>query len=54
MMFFLLTTRLLQFANIHIDLYNFHSIGDFAGIQMPYVPALLVNPVIASEAGPMF
>ena len=53
-MFFLLTTPLLQFAPIHMDHYNFHTIGDLAGTQMPYMLAILVNLVIASAAGLMF
>ena len=53
-LFFLLTTPLLQFASIHMDHYNFHTIGDLAGTQMPYMLAILVNLVIASAAGLMF
>ena len=53
-LFFLLTTPLLQFASIHMDHYNFHTIGDLAGTQMPYMLALLVNLVIAGKAGLMF
>ena len=53
-LFFLLTTPLLQFASIHMDHYNFHTIGDLAGTQMPYVLALLTNLVIAGAAGLMF
>ena len=53
-MFFLLTTPLLQFAPIRMDHYNFHTIGDLAGTQMPYALALLTNLVIAGAAGLMF
>ena len=53
-LFFLLTTPLLQFASIHMDHYNFHTIGDLTGTQMPYVLALLTNLVIAGAAGLMF
>jgi len=53
-LFFLLTTPLLQFASIHMDHYNFHTIGDIAGTQMPYILAILVNLVIAAVAGLMF
>ena len=53
-LFFLLTTPLLQFASIHMDHYNFHTIGNLAGTQMPYMLALLLNLVIAAAAGLMF
>ena len=53
-LFFLLTTPLLQFASIHMDHYNFHTIADLAGTQMPYMLALLTNLVIAGAAGLMF
>ena len=53
-LFFLLTTPILQFASIHMDHYNFHTIGDLAGTQMPYMLALLANLVIAGAAGLMF
>ena len=53
-LFFLLTTPLLQFSPIRMDHYNFYRIGDFAGTQIPYMLALLVNLVIASTAGLMF
>ena len=53
-LFFLLTTPLLQFASIQMDHYNFHTIGDLAGTQLPYMLAILVNLVIASAAGLMF
>ena len=46
--FFLLTTPLLQFASIRMDHYNFHTIGNLAGTQAPYLLALLLNLVIAS------
>ena len=52
--FFLLTTPLLQFASIRMDHYNFHTIGNLAGTQAPYLLALLLNLVIASAAGLMF
>ncbi len=52
--FFLLTTPLLQFASIHLDHYNFHTIRDLAGTQMPYMLALLTNLVIAGAAGLTF
>ena len=42
---------MLQFASIHMDHYNFHTIGDLAGTQLPYMLAILVNLVIASAAG---
>ena len=53
-LFFLLTTPLLQFALIRMDHYNFHTIGNLAGTQMPYMLALLLNLVVASAAGLMF
>ena len=34
--------------------YNFHTIGNLAGTQMPYMLALLLNLVIAAAAGLMF
>ena len=37
-----------------VDHYNFHTIGNLAGTQMPYMLAILVNLVIASAAGLMF
>ena len=37
-----------------MDHYNFHTIGDLAGTQLPYMLAILVNLVIASAAGLMF
>ena len=51
---FLLTTPLLQFASTRVDHYNFHTIGNLAGTQMPYMLALLLNLVIAATAGLMF
>ena len=53
-LFFLLTTPLLQFASTRVDHYNFHTIGNLAGTQMPYMLALLLNLVIAAAAGLMF
>ena len=53
-LFFLLTTPLLQFASTRVDHYNFHTIGNIAGTQMPYMLALLLNLVIAAAAGLMF
>ena len=53
-LFFLLTTPLLQFASTRVDHYNFHTIGNLAGTQMPYMLAILVNLVTASAAGLMF
>ena len=53
-LFFLLTTPMLQFASIHMDHYNFHTIGDLAGTQVPYMLALIANMVIAGAAGLMF
>ena len=53
-LFFLLTTPLLQFASTRVDHYNFHTIGNLAGTQMPYMLTILVNLVIASAAGLMF
>ena len=53
-MFFLLTTPLLQFAPIRMDHYNFHTIGNLAGTQIPYMLALLTNLVIAGAAGLLF
>ena len=53
-LFFVLTTPLLQFASIRVDHYNFHTIGNLAGTQMPYMLALLLNLVVASAAGLMF
>ena len=53
-LFFLLTTPLLQFASTRVDHYNFHTIGNLAGTQMPYILALLLNLVIAAAAGLMF
>ncbi len=53
-LFFLLTTPLLQFAPIRMDHYNFHTIENFAGTQMPYMLALLVNLLVSSAAGLMF
>ena len=53
-LFFLLTTPLLQFASTRVDHYNFHTIGNLAGTQMPYILALLLNLVIAATAGLMF
>ena len=52
--FFLLTTPLVQFALIHMDHYNFHVIGNFAGTYVPHMLALLINLVLASIAGLMF
>ena len=37
-----------------MDHYNFHTIGDLAGTQLPYMLAILVNLMIASAAGLMF
>ena len=53
-LFFLLTTPLLQFASTRVDHYNFHTLGNLAGTQMPYMLALLLNVVIAAAAGLMF
>ena len=53
-LFFLLTTPLLQFASTLVDHYNFHTLGNLAGTQMPYMLALLLNLVIAAAAGLMF
>ena len=53
-LFFLLTTPLLQFSPILLDHYNFHTIGNLAGTQVPYVLALFLNLVLASSAGLMF
>ena len=53
-LFFLLTTPLLQFAPIRMDHYNFYTIGNLAGSQMPYMLALLFNLLVASAAGLMF
>ena len=53
-LFFLLTTPLLQFASTRVDHYNFHTLGNLAGTQMPYMLALLLNLVIATAAGLMF
>ena len=53
-LFFLLTTPLLQFASTRVDHYNFHTIGNLAGTQIPYMLALLLNLVVASAAGLMF
>ena len=53
-LFFLLTTPLLQFAQIRTDHYNLYTIRNLAGTQMPYVLALAANLVVASIAGRMF
>ncbi len=53
-LFFLLTTPLLQFSRIHTDHYGFYTIGSFAGTQIPYMLALLLNLLIASTAGLAF
>ena len=53
-LFFLLTTPLLQFASTRVDHYNFHTIGNLAGTQMPFMLALLLNLVIAAAAGLIF
>ena len=53
-LFFLLTPPLLQFASTLVDHYNFHTLGNLAGTQMPYMLALLLNLVIAAAAGLMF
>lgn len=53
-LFLILTTPLLQFAPIRMDHYNFHTVEAFAGTQMPYMLALLVNLVLASSAGLAF
>ena len=53
-LFFLLTTPLLQFASTLVDHYNFHTLGNLAGTQMPYMLALLLNLVIAAATGLMF
>ena len=45
---------MLQFAPIRMDHYNFHTIENFAGTQMPYMLALLVNLLVSSAAGLMF
>ena len=47
-MYFLLTTPLIQFAPIGMDIYDFHVIGNFAGTEMPWMLALLVNLGLAS------
>ena len=53
-LFFLLTTPLLQFASTRVDHYYFHTIGNLASTQVPYMLALLLNLVIAAAAGLMF
>ena len=53
-LFFVLTTPLLQSPRYTWNTNNFHTIGDLAGTQMPYMLELLVNLVIAGTAGLMF
>ncbi len=53
-LFFLLTTPLLQFAQIRTDHYNFYAIMSLMGTQLPYMLALVVNLVVASIAARMF
>ena len=53
-LFFLLTTPLLQFAQIHTDHYNFYTIRGLSGTQLPYMLTLVVNLVVASIAARMF
>ena len=53
-LFFLLTTPLLQFAQIRTDHYNFYAIRGLSGTPLPYMLALVVNLVVASIAARMF
>ena len=53
-LFFLLTTPLLQFAQIRTDHYNFYTIRGLSGTQLPYMLTLAVNLVVASIAARMF
>ena len=53
-LFFLLTTPPLQFPSTRMDHYNFHTIGNLAGTQMPYMLALLLNLAVVSAGGLMF
>ncbi len=53
-LFFLLTTPLLQFAQIRTDHYNFYAIRSLTGTQLPYMLALIMNLVVASIAARMF
>ena len=52
--FFLLTTPLLQFAPLGMDHYNFYTIGNFGGTQIPYMLSLLLNLTLAFAAGWLF
>ena len=49
--FFLLTTPLLQFERLDMDHYGLYRISGFAGTQMPYMLAMLVNLSLAATAG---
>ena len=50
-LFVLLSTPLLQAAAVNMDHYGFFAIGDFAGTQIPYMLALLLNLAVSSSAG---